>query len=94
MPTQTDPTARTFRSALVGWCLEPECRVYVEPYTKGEDCPMMCERPAARVYDRFYRSLAKRRVLICELTDRDGNVCAMCFSTQQGAEEHDCYSAY
>jgi len=84
MIAATDLTARTFRSALVGWCRG--CRVYEEPYAVGDSCPMMCERVAYSHY-RLWRGLVKRRLLIC-------SECAMSFETKKGAEKHDCYSFY
>lgn len=84
--TQTDLAARTFRSALVGWCRV--CRVYTEP--PEHPCPNDCT-PSA--YSPRYARQRMRRVLIC-------SECAMCFFGKKGqestqeAEEHDCYSIY
>ncbi len=74
--TQTDPTTRTFRSALVGWC--SDCRLYTDPMEGA--CPGMCDTPNGRA-----RRQVKRRMLIC-------SACATCFphNDRLGAEEHDC----
>ena len=81
MQTQTDLTARTFRSALVGWC--GNCRVYTDP-AEG-DCLNECFTPGMR-----YARQHIRRVLIC-------SKCTNCFFSKKGqestqeAENHDCY---
>ncbi len=77
---QTDLTARTFRSALVGLCRV--CNVYTEP--KEGTCPFDC---TTLEYSARLARQVTRRMLIC-------SKCEMCFTTQEGAEEHDCYSFY
>lgn len=83
MKAQTDRTARTFRSALVGWCRV--CNVYTDSI-EGE-CPFYCETSASS--GRYVHQI-RRRVLIC-------SECAMCFFSKKGqestqeAEEHGCY---
>lgn len=86
MTAKADLTARTFRSALVGFC--KVCCCYTEPYET--ECPNGC---FTSEYSYRYASQRQRRVLVC-------SECAMCFfskksqeSTQE-AEEHDCYSIY
>lgn len=84
MQAQTDFTARTFRSALVGLC-RGDCGVYVEPYRRSEECPMDCERDEWRNPLERFRVLTKRRMLIC-------SECTMSFPQNDllGAEKHDC----